>query len=179
MVSTLADDTSQPSCTAWICRHCARSLAPANPRQVTRFTPTCCASRRVLAHKVATTLEACHAKEVLQQALANFGSPQIVNTDQGSQFTVTAFTEVVLSSGAKLSMDGRCAWRDNVFIERVWRSIKYERVYLKAYGSVSTARADIAQYFEWYNTQRSHGSVGDVTPCEAYVMHLHKQLKVA
>ena len=130
------------------------------------------ASRRVLSHKVAITLEACHAKEVLQQALAYYGTPQIVNTDQGSQFTATEFTQLVLSSGAKLSMDGRGAWRDNVFVERVWRSVKYEQVYLKAYDSVSAARADIAQYFEWYNTERAHSSVADMTPLEAYLLYL-------
>lgn len=133
------------------------------------------ASRRVLSHKVAITLEACHAKEVLQQALARYGTPQIVNTDQGSQFTATEFTEIVLSSGAKLSMDGRGAWRDNVFVERVWRSVKYERVYLKAYDSVSAARADIAQYFDWYNSERVHSSINDMTPFEAYELYLPKQ----
>ena len=137
------------------------------------------ASRRVLSHKVAITLEACHAKEVLQQALQNYGTPQIVNTDQGSQFTATEFTEVVLNSGAKLSMDGRGAWRDNVFVERVWRSVKYERVYLKAYDSVSAARTDIAQYFDWYSKERSHSSVNDMTPFEAYQLYLPQQLNVA
>ena len=82
------------------------------------------ATRRVMAHKVATTLEACHAKEIMQEALARYGVPEIVNTDQGSQFTAQEFTDVVLHSGAKLSMDGRGAWRDNVFVERLWRSVK-------------------------------------------------------
>ena len=90
------------------------------------------ASRCVLAHKVAITLEATHAREVIEQALARYGTPEIVNTDQGSQFTATQFTDVVLAHGCKLSMDGRGAWRDNVFVERLWRSVKYERVYLKA-----------------------------------------------
>ena len=133
------------------------------------------ASRRVLSHKVAITLEACHAKEVLQLALQCYGTPQIVNTDQGSQFTATEFTDVVLACGAKLSMDGRGAWRDNVFVERVWRSVKYERVYLKAYDSVGAARADIAQYFDWYNTERAHSSISDMTPFEAYQAYLPKQ----
>jgi len=104
------------------------------------------ASRRVLAHKVAITLEAYHAKEVLQQALARWGTPQIVNTDQGSQFTAEEFTTAVLDAGCKLSMDGKGAWRDNVFVERLWRTVKYDRVYLKAYDSVSAARADIANF---------------------------------
>jgi putative transposase len=102
------------------------------------------ASRKVLAHKVAITLEACHATEVIEQAFLRHGTPQIVNTDQGSQFTATEFTDVVLAKGCKLSMDGRGAWRDNVFVQRLWRSVKYERVYLKAYDSVSAARTDIA-----------------------------------
>lgn len=127
------------------------------------------ASRKVLAHKTATTLEACHAKEVIEQAFARFGLPEIVNTDQGSQFTATEFTDTVLGKGCKLSMDGRGAWRDNVFVERLWRSVKYERVYLKAYDSVSTARADIADYVRWYNTERPHSSLEDGTPAETYL----------
>ncbi len=130
------------------------------------------ASRRVLAHKVAITLEACHAKEVMEQALARWGTPEIVNTDQGSQFTAEEFTKAVLETGCRLSMDGRGAWRDNVFVERLWRSVKYERVYLKAYDSVSAARADIADYMAWYNTQRPHSSLADCTPDEQYFANL-------
>ena len=126
------------------------------------------ASRRVLAHKVAVTLEACHAKEVIEQAFAQHGVPEIVNTDQGSQFTATGFTDVVLARGCKLSMDGRGAWRDNVFVERLWRSVKYERVYLKAYDSVSQARADVADYMDWYNKQRPHSSLDRITPEQKY-----------
>ena len=126
------------------------------------------ASRRVLAHRVAITLEAIHAKEVIEQALAKYGAPEIVNTDQGSQFTAEEFTRVVLDAGCKLSMDGRGAWRDNVFVERLWRSVKYERVYLKAYDSVSAARTDIAEYLAWYNAQRAHSSLDRATPDEAY-----------
>ena len=126
------------------------------------------ASRRVLAHRVAITLEAIHAKAVIEQALAKYGTPEIVNTDQGSQFTAEEFTRVVLDAGCKLSMDGRGAWRDNVFVERLWRSVKYERVYLKAYDSVSAARTDIAEYLAWYNAQRAHSSLDRATPDEAY-----------
>ena len=129
-------------------------------------------SRRVLAHKVAITLEAVHAKEVIEQAFARYGVPEIVNTDQGSQFTAPAFTEVVLAKGCRLSMDGRGAWRDNVFVERLWRSVKYERVYLKAYDSVSAARADIADYFAWYDTDRPHSSLERLTPREKYLAAL-------
>ena len=130
------------------------------------------ASRRVLAHKVAITLEAVHATEVIEQAFARYGTPEIVNTDQGSQFTAEEFTRIVLARGCKLSMDGRGAWRDNVFVERLWRSVKYERVYLKAYDAVSAARADIADYLDWYNAHRPHSSVERLTPHEKYVAEL-------
>jgi putative transposase len=131
------------------------------------------ASRRVLAHKVAITLEACHARELIEEAFSRWGTPQFVNTDQGSQFTATEFTEVVLGQGCELSMDGRGAWRDNVFVERLWRSVKYERVYLKAYDSVSAARADIADYMRWYNAGRVHSSLDhQVTPDEHYFENL-------
>jgi putative transposase len=137
------------------------------------------ASRRVLAHKVAITLEACHAREVIEQAFARWGTPEIVNTDQGSQFTASEFTEVVLGKGCRLSMDGRGAWRDNVFVERLWRSVKYERVYLKAYDSVSAARADIADYMGWYNAGRSHSSLDEFTPDEHYFATLPAQAMAA
>jgi len=136
------------------------------------------ASRRVLAHKVAITLEAVHAKEVIEHAFAHYGVPEIVNTDQGSQFTAEEFTDVVLAKGCKLSMDGRGAWRDNVFVERLWRSVKYERVYLKAYEGVSAARADIADYMNWYNEGRPHSKLDRLTPGEKYCAVL-PQLKLA
>jgi putative transposase len=130
------------------------------------------ASRCVLAHKVAITLEASHAQEVIEQAFARYGVPDIVNTDQGSQFTAEIFTKTVLDRGCQLSMDGRGAWRDNVFVERLWRSVKYERVYLKAYDGVSDARADIADYLHWYNTQRPHSNLERFTPQERYMAAL-------
>ena len=136
-------------------------------------------SRRVLAHKVAVTLEASHAKEVIEQAFVRHGTPEIVNTDQGSQFTATEFTDAVQARGCKLSMDGRGAWRDNVFVERLWRSVKYERVYLKAYDSVSQARADIADYLNWYNTARPHSSLERLTPEEKYLNLLPPVAKAA
>ena len=126
------------------------------------------ASRKVLAHKVAITLEACHAREVIEQAFARYGTPEIVNTDQGSQFTAEEFTHAVLSRGCRLSMDGKGAWRDNVFVERLWRTIKYERVYLRAYDGVSVARADLAEFIDWYNNERPHSSLDDQTPDETY-----------
>ncbi|HEC5230015.1 TPA: IS3 family transposase [Pseudomonas aeruginosa] len=133
------------------------------------------ASRQVLAHKVAVTLEACHARQVIDAAVGRYGLPEIVNTDQGSQFTAEVFTDAVLDRGCKLSMDGKGAWRDNVFVERLWRTIKYERVYLKAYDSVRAARQDIAQYVDWYNRERSHSSLAQQTPEQAYWSLLPKQ----
>ena len=126
------------------------------------------ASRMVLAHKVAVTLEAIHAKEVVEQAFARYGTPEIVNTDQGSQFTAEEFTHAVLSRGCRLSMDGKGAWRDNVFVERLWRTIKYERVYLRVYDAVSAARTDVALYLDWYNRERVHSRVEERTPEQAY-----------
>ncbi len=109
------------------------------------------ASRMVLAHKVAITLESCHAREAIEQPFARHGAPEIVNTDQGSQLTAEEFTDAVLDRGCRLSMDGRGAWRDNVFVERPWRSVKYECVYLKIYDGVSVAWADIGHYIDWLN----------------------------
>ncbi|WP_404995666.1 IS3 family transposase [Burkholderia cepacia] len=125
-------------------------------------------SRKVLSHRVAITLEAVHAVEALEEAFARYGQPDIVNTDQGGQFTANAFTEAVLGRGIRLSMDGKGSWRDNVFVERVWRSIKYEEVYLKAYESVSHARRSIGEYINLYNRKRPHSSLADRTPDEAY-----------
>lgn len=137
------------------------------------------ASRRVLTHKVAITLEACHAREIMQEAFARYGTPEIVNTDQGSQFTADEFTAVVLAKGCKLSMDGRGSCRDNVFVERIWRSVKYERVHLKAYDSVNAARADIADYFTWYNTARPHSNLQRITPEQVYLNLLPKLAEAA
>ncbi len=128
-------------------------------------------SRKVLAHKVAITLEAIHAKEVIEQAFARYGRPEIVNADQGSQFTAIEFADVVLAKGCKLSVDGRGACRDNVFVERLWRSVKYERVYFKAYDTVS---ADIADFMDRFNTQRPHSSLERLTPDEKYLSTLPK-----
>ena len=126
------------------------------------------ASRKVLAHKVAITLEASHAVDVLEQAFAKYGQPEIVNTDQGSQFTAQAFVDAVNAKGCKLSMDGRGAWRDNVFVERLWKSIKYEEVFLHAYETVFAAKAGINRYINFYNGERPHSSLTKKTPNEAY-----------
>ncbi len=128
----------------------------------------------VLAHKVAVTLEAIHAKEVVEQAFARYGTPEIVNTDQGSQFTAEEFTHAVRSRGCRLSMDGKGAWRDNVFVERLWRTIKYKRVYRRVYEAVSAARTDVAMYLDWYNRERVHSNIEDRTPEQAYWASLPK-----
>ena len=127
------------------------------------------ASRKVLAHKVAITLEASHAVDVLEEAFAKYGRPEIVNTDQGSQFTAQIFVDLVNSRGCQLSMDGRGAWRDNVFVERLWKSIKYEEVFLHAYETVFAAKAGIINF---YNAERPHSSLCKQTPNEAYAANV-------
>jgi putative transposase len=125
-------------------------------------------SRRVLAWRLSITLEAAFCIEALEEALVRYGRPEIFNTDQGSQFTSHAFTSVLSKNSIAISMDGKGAWRDNVFVERLWRSIKYEEVYLKAYDSVSEARASIGRYLTFYNGQRPHSSLDRRTPDQAY-----------
>jgi putative transposase len=125
-------------------------------------------SRRVLAHRVSITMEADFCIEALEEALAKRGKPGIFNSDQGSQFTSVDFTGVLLRHGVAISMDGRGAWRDNVFVERLWRSVKYEEVYLRAYDSVSEARSSIGRYLAFYNHRRPHSSLDRRTPDEAY-----------
>ena len=125
-------------------------------------------SRRVLSHRLSITMEAAFCVEALEEAMAKHGKPEIFNTDQGSQFTSIDFTGVLLEHGVAISMDGKGAWRDNVFVERLWRSVKYEEVYLRAYDSVSEARASIARYLAFYNERRPHSSLDRRTPDEAY-----------
>src|SRR5204862_870842 len=125
-------------------------------------------SRRVLSWGVSITMEAAFCVETLEDALARHGTPDIFNTDQGSQFTGSAFTGVLTTNGIAISMDGRGAWRDNVFVERLWRSIKYEEVYLKAYDSVSEARASIGRYLDFYNSRRPHTGLDRRTTDQAY-----------
>ena len=126
------------------------------------------ASRKVLAAKIAITLEACHAIDVLQEAFNRHGIPEIINTDQGSQFTAEEFVQAAKEKGCRISMDGRGAWRDNVFVERLWKSVKYESVYLHAYDSVNEARKSIMHYLNWYNRSRPHSKLNKKTPDEAY-----------
>jgi putative transposase len=125
-------------------------------------------TRRVLSWRLSITMESSFCIEAVQEALEKYGAPDIFNTDQGSQFTAQAFTSVLLDHGIAISMDGRGAWRDNVFVERLWRSVKYEEVYLKAYASVAEARASLNAYFVFYNTKRPHQALDGNTPDKAY-----------
>lgn len=125
-------------------------------------------SRRVLAWRLSITLSADFCVEALEEALARHGKPEIFNTDQGSQFTSADFIKVLKNAEIAISMDGRGAWRDNVFVERLWRTIKYEEIYLRAYGSVTEARASIGRYLGFYNGTRPHSSLGGRTPDQAY-----------
>ena len=121
------------------------------------------ATRRVLAWRVSNTLTADFCVEAVEEAIARYGKPEIFNTDQGTQFTSDAFTTMLQGHGVAISMDGRGCWRDNVFVERLWRSIKYEEVYLHAYASVSEAKAGVGRYFEFYNSRRPHTALGERT----------------
>ena len=125
-------------------------------------------SRRVLSHRVSITMEAEFCIEALQEALAKHGKQEIFNTDQGSQFTSADFTGVLLKNGIAVSMDGKGSWRDNVFVERLWRSVKYEEIYLRAYDTVSAARASIGSYLSFYNSGRPHSSLDRQTPDQVY-----------
>ena len=129
-------------------------------------------SRKVLAHRVSITMETDFCIEAVEEALHRYGTPGIFNTDQGSQFTSAAFTGLLLRNNIRISMDGKGAWRDNVFVERLWKSVKYEEVYLKAYGTVSEARAGLARYFEFYNRRRPHSSLDEMTPEQFYFKSL-------
>jgi putative transposase len=129
-------------------------------------------SRRVLSWRVSITMEAAFCVETLEDALARHDKPEIVNTDQGSQFTGEAFTGVLIKNDIAISMDGKGAWRDNVFVERLWRSVKYEEVYLKAYDTASEARASIGRYLDFYNRRRPHSSLDGTTPDHAYFTSL-------
>jgi len=125
-------------------------------------------SRRVLAWRLSITMDTSFCIEALEEAMRIYGRPEIFNTDQGSQFTSEAFTGRLKKEGIEISMDGKGRWADNVFVERLWRSLKYEHVYLHAYESVAEARAKIGRYFSFYNSQRPHSSLGAQTPDQVY-----------
>ena len=130
------------------------------------------ASRRVLAWRVSISLTTDFCLEALEEALAKYGCPEIFNTDQGSQFTSAEFTDLLKDNGIAISMDGKGCWRDNVFVERLWKSIKYEEVYLHAYESVSAAKTGIGRYIGFYNEQRPHRSLDGATPESVYFKSL-------
>ena len=180
-------DTSKPAAGHKIYPYLLRGLKVERPNQVwaTDITYIPMASgfvylaavvdwftRRVLSHRVSITLEAGFCIEALEEALAKHGRPEIFNSDQGSQFTSEAFTGVLTENKIAISMDGKGAWRDNVFVERIWKSVKYEEVYLHAYASVGEARASIGRYLHFYTRHRPHSSLDRKTPDEAYFNHL-------
>jgi len=125
-------------------------------------------SRRVLSWRLSNTLDTSFCTEALEEAIEQYGAPEIFNTDQGSQFTSDDFTGILKEHGIKISMDGKGRWIDNVFVERLWRSVKYEEVYLKAYDDIRSARASLGNYFEFYNSERRHQSLDRQTPDQVY-----------
>ena len=126
------------------------------------------ASRKVLSWRLSNTMDPSFCVEALQEALARYGPPEIFNTDQGSQFTSVDFTQTLKDAGVKISMDGRGRWMDNVFIERLWRSLKYECIYLNDFETGSEVRAGVRWWIDLYNSERPHSSLADRTPNEAY-----------
>ncbi|MVA52704.1 IS3 family transposase [Agrobacterium vitis] len=176
-------NTSKPAPGHKIYPYLLRKLAVTRPNQVWAMDITyipmargfvyLCAvvdwfSRRVLSWRLSITMEAAFCIEAVEEALARYGKPDIFNTDQGSQFTSVDFTAVLKKAEIAISMDGKGAWRDNVFVERLWRSIKYEEVYLHAYKTVSEARVGIGRYLTFYNSRRPHSSLDRQTPDQAY-----------
>lgn len=125
-------------------------------------------SRKALSWRLSNTLDSGFCVEALEEAIWKYGKPDIFNSDQGVQFTSDDFTGTLLKNNIRISMDGRGRWMDNVFIERLWRTLKYEDVYLKAYGNIPEARLGIGEYLEWYNSERRHSSHGKKTPDQVY-----------
>lgn len=128
-------------------------------------------SRRVLSWRVSNTLDTRFCIDALEEAIERHGPPEIFNTDQGSQFTSDDFTQVLKRHDISISMDGKGRWMDNVFVERLWRSVKYEEVYLKAYDSIGNARASLGRYFAFYNSKRRHQSLDRQTPDTVYYQY--------
>lgn len=129
------------------------------------------ATRRVLSHRISISMTPEFCVDALEEAIAKYGSPEIFNSDQGSQFTSIDFTNILKKNAVQISMDGKGRWLDNVFVERLWRSIKYEHVYLHAYESVAAVRAGISQYLEFFNSKRPHSALGGQTPDTAYFLN--------
>ena len=137
------------------------------------------ASRRVLAWRVSNTLTTDFCMEAVQEALVSYGTPDIFNTDQGCQFTSQAFTGLLKDHGIQSSMDGTGCWRDNVFVERLWRSVKYEEVYVRAYDSIRAARQGLGRYLTGYNQHRPHRALDGHTPEQVYYDNLTTRLTAA
>jgi putative transposase len=137
------------------------------------------ASRKVLAFRLSNTLTTDFCVEALEEALAKFGAPEIFNTDQGSQFTSDEWIKVLDDAGVAISMDGKGRWIDNVFIERLWRSVKYEEVYLHGYANGTEARTSLTRYFSFYNARRSHQALEYRTPDEVYFNALAASTRMA
>jgi putative transposase len=125
-------------------------------------------SRKVLSWRLSNTLDVSFCVDALEEALTKYGTPDIFNTDQGSQFTSIEFTSILISHGIRISMDGQGRWRDNVFIERLWKTVKYQEVYLKAYESISHARKELTKFFDRYNMRRPHKGLDERTPDAVY-----------
>jgi putative transposase len=134
-------------------------------------------SRRVLAWRLSNTLTTDFCVDAVREALHRYGRPEIFNTDQGSQFTSGEFTGLLKAHEIRISMDGKGSWRDNVFVERLWKSVKYEEVYLKAYDSVADAKANLGTYLHFYNTRRPHRSLEGKTPDATYFAALAAQIR--
>ena len=137
------------------------------------------ATRKVLAWRISTTLTSDFCIDALEEALRHFGTPEIFNTDQGAQFTSADFVAVLRAHDIQISMDGKGCWRDNVFVERLWRSVKYEEVYLHAYETVSDVRAGLQRYFTFYNHRRPHHALGRRTPDAMYFAKPSKRSAVS
>jgi putative transposase len=180
-------NTSQPALGHKIYPYLLRDLAVTRPNQVWAMDITYIPmargfiylaavvdwfSRRVLAWRLSITMEASFCIEAVEEALSKNDKPEIFNTDQGSQFTSDDFTGLLRKHGIDISMDGKGRWRDNVFVERVWKSIKYEEVYLHAYETVQEARTSIGKYLEFYNSIRPHSSLDGFTPDQVYFNRL-------
>jgi putative transposase len=180
-------NTSKPVPGHKVYPYLLRNLAVTRPNQVWAMDITCVAmargfvylaavvdwfSRKVLAWRLSITLSADFCVEALEEALGRHGRPEIFNSDQGSQFTSIGFIKVLKDAEIAISMDGKGAWRDNVFVERLWRTVKYEEVYLRAYATVSEARASIGHYLSFYNGSRPHSAHGGQTPDQAYLNQL-------
>ena len=184
-------DASKPAPGHKIHPYLPRGLVVDRPNQVWAMDITCIPvargfvylaavvdwfSRRVLAWRLSIMPETEFCLDAVNEALARHGKPEIFNTDQGSQFTSAAFTGLLREQAIAISMDGRGAWRDDVFVERLWRTVKYEEVYPRAYGSVSDARASLGRYLEFHNARRPHSSLGARTPEQAHLDHLPQRM---